>query len=298
MTESSFPIVDAKLSDAAWAQTVGATSNGILDDWGGPYAITVNTNDTVTIKPSTTSGFARAVVNGFGHQIDANVTLSVPAVTSATTYHVGLLYDSTNAAQPVKLTVLKNPTFPLTPGQSYLPLYVFARSAGQTLQAATLFSPKPRLRPTLYMASDTDLLKLPARMFLYGTEVKLPGKSYMAKGSAASPSWELQHADPTTGSVSASAGFKVAADTSLTRQDDMVELYIHATGSFTHTNKKFATIQSGFRPAQAVIAPVLLTGGDFPETGGIAIGTDGGVQFYGGAGTHNTLGGFVKFEAA
>src|SRR5438132_726924 len=107
MTESSFPLVDKKMSDAIWAQSVGAVGNGILDDWGSPYAVIVNTNDTITIRPSTTSGVARAVVNGFGHQIDADVNLPIPAVTTPTLYQVGLLYDPQNSALPVKIVVLK-----------------------------------------------------------------------------------------------------------------------------------------------------------------------------------------------
>jgi hypothetical protein len=300
MAETSFPLVGADLTDPAWAQTVGAVGSGIIDDWGNPYAITINTNDTVTIRPSTTSGAARAVVNGFGHSMDAAVTLPIPAVSAKTQYNIGLLYDPANAAQPVSLVVLKGTTVPLTTGQKFLPFYVFVRYSGQTLAAATLFSPKPRLRNTLYMGSDTDLQQISPLLFLYCTEVVLPGKTYLAKGSTTNPTWELQTATSTTGTVAAASGFKIVSDTLLSREDDVVELYIHATGAFPHTYQKFATVPAGFRPAQAVRAAVLLSGQDFPEPGGISVGTDGSLNFYGGAATskHNDLAGFVKFKAA
>lgn len=191
MTESSFPIVDQKLTDGAWAQTVGAVGNGILDDWGNPYAMTVNTNDTVTIRRSTVSGYARAVVNGFGHQIDANVNLTVPAVTSTTIYYIGLLYSPSNAAQPVKLTVLKGNTVPLETGQEFLTLHQFTRGAGQTLAASTLYSPLPSVRPSIHVTSRAALLQMSPLLFLRGTEAYCMDVdfAYRAAGTFAASQW-------------------------------------------------------------------------------------------------------------
>lgn len=216
MTETSFPIVDKKLTDAAWGQAVGTSGDGVLDDWGGPYAITVNTNDTVTIRVSTVSGFARAVVNGFGHQLDAPVTLPVPAVTSATRYHVGLLYDPGNATDPVKLVVLKGSEVPLTAGQRFCTLHQFSRQSGQTLAASDLYSPRTRFRPTMVVDSATDLQRLSPLLFLRGTEVYCndTGVSYRASGPFGSPTWALvdslglllQYTDPQESSVTPSGG--------------------------------------------------------------------------------------------
>ena len=190
MTETAFPIVGTDLTNAAWGQTVGASSNGILDDWGNPYAIVVNTNDTVTIKRSTL-GVARAVVNGFGHQIDADVTLTVPPVTSTTRYHVGLLYDPANATLPVKLVVLKGATVPLQAGQDFLQLYVFVRQSGQTLAASTLYSPRPRVQPRLVVSNPDDLLALDPTTFLWGTEILATStrRTYRATGTLSAASW-------------------------------------------------------------------------------------------------------------
>lgn len=297
MAETSFPIVGADLTDPAWGQTVGAVGNGIIDDWGNPYGITVNTNDTVTIRPSST-GSAKAVVNGFGHAMDSTKTLPVPAVTSKTQYNIGLLYDPKNAALPVSLVVLKGTTVPLTDGQDFLPLYVIVRSSGQTLTAAALYDPKPRLRNTLYVASANDLLMMSPLLFPYCTEVVTTSGTYIAKGSTSNPVWELQTAVPAKGTVSAASGYKISPATYLQKQDGLVELYLAATGSFPRTNKRFATIPSGFRPAQSIITGALLTGQDFPEAAGLSIGTDGAIVFYGASGTHNSIGGFVKYKAA
>lgn len=191
MTETSFPLVDADLEDDFWAQTVGAAGNGILDDWGNPYAMTVNTNDTVTIKPSTTTGVARAVVNGFGHRIDAPQTLPVPGVTSATSYHVGLLYDPANAANPVILTVLKNLSLPLPSGQVFVTLHQFQRAAGQTLAAATRYSPLTKVRQTVTVDTAAALQAMNPRLFLRGTTAYCfsTDATYVAGGTATAPEW-------------------------------------------------------------------------------------------------------------
>lgn len=189
MAETSFPIVGQDLTDSAWSQVVGAVGNGVVNDWGSPYAITVNTNDTITIKPSTRTGFARAVVAGFGHQLDAAKTLSIPAVSAKTYFWVGLLYDPANTTNPVTLTVIRG-TVALTGNQEFLPLYIFVRYSGQTLAAATRFDPLPQVRVTLFMASISDLLQLDPLMFPYATEVVLPGGvSYTARGSATNAQW-------------------------------------------------------------------------------------------------------------
>ncbi|MBF4603770.1 hypothetical protein [Curtobacterium sp. VKM Ac-2884] len=191
MTETSFPLAGQDLKDDAWAQTVGAFGSGVLDDWGNPYALDININDTVTIRPST-SGVARAVVNGFGHRLDAPKNLPIPAVSGATWYNIGLLYDPENALLPVSLVVLKGTTVPLDTGQEFCPLYTIIRYAGQTLAAAKLLRVLPRVQPQLLMASSEALLAQSPLLFLYGTEVECTdvGRTYRAAGSPASPRWE------------------------------------------------------------------------------------------------------------
>ncbi|MBF4613742.1 hypothetical protein [Curtobacterium sp. VKM Ac-1376] len=245
MAETSGPIVGADLTDGVWAQTVGAVGNGILDDWGNPYAITVNTNDTVTVRKSTVSGYARAVVNGFGHQIDADVTLPVPAVTSSTKYYVGLLYSPSNPAQPVKLVVLKGATVPLDAGQEFLTLHQFTRSAGQTLAAATLYSPLPKIRPSVQVETREALLQMSPLLFLRGTEAYCIDVdfAYRSTGTAASPLWRRAQAisampsadDNVDTDVTPAAGrVRIAGEQFYTDGDRLVFITVTGTAVGSH----------------------------------------------------------------
>ncbi|MCS6578263.1 hypothetical protein [Curtobacterium poinsettiae] len=258
MTETSFPIVDQKLTDGAWAQTVGAVGNGILDDWGSPYRITVNTNDTVTIRKSTTSGFARAVVNGYGHQMDADITLPVPAVSSPTRYYVGLLYNPAvrkasdpafdpTVDLPVKLVVLKGPEVPLSGTQEFLTLHQFSRGAGQTLAASTLFSPLPSIRPSIQVDSKASLMEMSPLLFLRGTEAYCVDVdfAYRSSGTASSPQWRraqsidaLPSADDNvdTDVTPASGRVRIAGESFSTDADRLVFITVTGTAVGAHQN--------------------------------------------------------------
>jgi hypothetical protein len=191
MTEYSQPLVGVDLEDDYWSQAVGASGNGILEDWGNPYAITVNTNDTVTIKVSSVGGDARAVVAGFAHRMDANQVLSVPAVSTTTTYWIGLLYDPASTTIPVMLKVLTGATLTLAAGQQFLPIHQIVRTSGQALLSATLLQMRPRIAPTITAPQAAGLLATSPRSFLYGTTVYCvdTARTYRALGTASTPSW-------------------------------------------------------------------------------------------------------------
>jgi hypothetical protein len=189
VTQTAFPVVGADLTDAQWSQTVGAVGNGILDDWGNPYSVTVNTNDTITIRTSTRSGIANALVAGFGHRMDAPETLAVSS--AAGTYHTGLLYDPANAALPVRLAVLKGTTVPLTAGQQFLPFVTFVRTAGQTLTLASSYTMRPKVTPTITVVYEASLLATNPQLFLNGTVAYCADTdaTYRAGGTLAVPKW-------------------------------------------------------------------------------------------------------------
>lgn len=115
----------------------------------------------------------------------------MPAVSSTTTYQIGLLYDPANATLPVSLVVLRGATPALKSGQEFLPLHVIVRASGQTLSGATRYSPMPRIRPQLIVSSSDALQTMWPKLFLYGTEVLCPDKNvtYRAAGSSANPQW-------------------------------------------------------------------------------------------------------------
>lgn len=192
MAETSFPLTGQDFKDDQWSAIVGGVGDGICDDWGNPYAVTVNTNDTVTVGVSST-GVNRAVVNGFGHRMDAPVTVPIPAVTTTTRYHLGLLYDPASSSSPVTLQVLKGTTPQLTAGQRFVPLHTFDRASGQTLQAATSTSVRPRRRQTLTVPAAAALDRMSPLLFLYATEVyaELEDQWFRTAGTAAAPRWDL-----------------------------------------------------------------------------------------------------------
>lgn len=190
MTESSFPLVGADFTSDEFSQTLLGLGNGVLDDWGSPYAITLNTNDTATIAVSTTSGVARAVVAGFGHRLTASVTLSIPPVASTTSYTIGLLYDPGQAGTPVLLTV-KTGTVALTTGQVWLPLHVIVRQASQALTSAVLSSPMVYVMPRARAVSQAALQAQNPNTYLRGTSVYCgdTGAALRADLVGSTPTW-------------------------------------------------------------------------------------------------------------
>lgn len=200
MTESSFPIVNADFTDSQWSQIVGSRGSGILDDWGNPYGLTIGTDDTITIGVSTRSGVARAVVGGFGHQMDAAVKLPVP--TGANDYHVGLLYAPT-ATPTVRLVVLAGTSPAVPAGGAYSPMYKIRRAAGQTLATAAVFRMRVRIQPRISVETTAGLLEVSPLLYLAGTTAYCQDTDRVlrAGGTVAAPVWV-----PTEGAQAARFG--------------------------------------------------------------------------------------------
>lgn len=163
MAEYSFPVLEQPLSDQQWGQIAEGFGSGIMARRSEPYGIPSggidNVANTVQIGGrSPVTGDGRAVVSGFFHRFDADVTLSVPAVTSATTYHLGLTYDPTKHAAPggpVALTVTK--TVPSGSGKAYLPIYTLTRRANELLSAATIVDQRAFIAPTITVKGSKAL---------------------------------------------------------------------------------------------------------------------------------------------
>jgi hypothetical protein len=187
MTQKSYPLNGQPFPDDQWADVIGQMGDGILDDWGNPYSVTVNTNDTVTIGVSST-GINHAVVGGFAHSQDAAEILSVPAVTVQTRYLVGLLYDP--SASNVRLAVLTSPT--MTGGKVFSPIVIFDRAPGQTLPAATRRIARVRRAPLISADTASAISGMNPLLFLKGTRAYAfdTGAEYIADGTAASPVWK------------------------------------------------------------------------------------------------------------
>ena len=161
MTETSFPVVNQPLSDGQW-KTIGlALGQGIIDRGGFPYRMGSknDTNDTVTIDVDRITKKNEAILDGFAHQIDTAKTLKVPAVSKATTYEVGLVYDPTKAettAGPITLAVWTAPA-DYSGGKSRVVLHTIERQPSQVLSQARFTEYRPRVSPQIVVSTEKHL---------------------------------------------------------------------------------------------------------------------------------------------
>ena len=169
MAEYSYPVVNQPMTADGWRSVTLGVGNGILDQGGFPYRLTnfSNVDNTAVIKNPTLEGkqFAHAILEGFYHRIDADVTLSFPAVPSRTTYYVVLQYDPLNTTVPVQLKVVTSLDY--TQGKNYLHLYNVTRNANELLSDAAVRMIRPRVAPVQVYATEADLPQ--AHKTLWGT---------------------------------------------------------------------------------------------------------------------------------
>lgn len=172
MAEESFPSPEKPMGDDQWSSVTRGIGNGILDKGGFPYNLVNfdNVSNTVELTRATLEDepYSAAILEGFYHKLDENLTLSIPPVSSRTTYYVALQYDPVRAEEgglPVVAGVWTK--FDYTSGKNYLPLWNITRNANELLSAATVRMLRPRVAPTLVFASE-DHLPL-AHKTLWGT---------------------------------------------------------------------------------------------------------------------------------
>jgi hypothetical protein len=161
MAESSFPVLEQPLTDQQWGQVTAGLGSGVLGSSSGNYALVGVSNATNTAQLSAGGGMSQAIVSGYYHRIDANHSISLPAISSGTvTYYVGLTYDPLRHAEPtgpVSITVTTSK--PSGGGKVYLPLYEVPRQPNELLTDAIK---KVRVRrvliaPTLSVAAIEEL---------------------------------------------------------------------------------------------------------------------------------------------
>ena len=159
--ESSFPVLEQPLTDQQWGQVTLGFGSGVLGGSTGNYALVGVSNASNTAQLSAGGGMSQAIVSGYYHRIDANHTISLPAISSGTrTYYIGLTYDPLKHADPsgpVSITVTTSK--PSGSGKVYLPLYEVPRVPNELLTDAIA---KARVRrvlisPTLSVASIEEL---------------------------------------------------------------------------------------------------------------------------------------------
>lgn len=170
MAEESFPVVEQPMSADKWQSVTLGIGNGILDEGGFPYklkGLNNSTNTGVLQAASRQDGtkFSAAVLNGFYHRLDEDMTLKFPAVTSATTYRVVLEYDPARSDMPVKVKVVAS--LDSSGGKNYLHLHDVERKPNQLLTDAVVTMRRPRVAPVQVYASESDMPD--AQHVLWGT---------------------------------------------------------------------------------------------------------------------------------
>ncbi|WP_443095024.1 hypothetical protein [Rothia koreensis] len=169
MAEQSFPVIEQPLTDDQWKSVTLGIGDGILDEGGNPYRVErSNTGDTITVQTDSSKGFNHAILRGFYHKMDAPVTLSVPAVSTDTTYWVALKYDPTNSTEPVKLGVWTS--LDKANGKYYLIICSLTRKANQLLTDASLTTYRPRITPLMQVDYPENLPD--PNSVLWGTQVQ------------------------------------------------------------------------------------------------------------------------------
>lgn len=164
MTEISFPVVDKPLGEDDWKTIALGFGQGIIDRGGWPYLMGTkdNVNNTITINVDQVHGRNEAILSGFVHRIDSPKVITIPAVTTTTTYEVGLVYDPLKHSTPegpITLTVWTSPG-DYTQGKNRLILYKITRNANQVLTDATVTENRQRISPQLSVSQVSDLPKV------------------------------------------------------------------------------------------------------------------------------------------
>jgi len=161
MSQNSYPKVDAPFTDDQWKNLFLTLGRGIIDKGGFPYKLTArdSVTNTVTIGVDSRDGRNYAVLDGFMHFMDAPEQVSVPAVTTDTTYEIGLVYDPTmhNAeGGPITLTAWTTPA-DNTGGKSRLVLYRMTRKNNLALGSTPYTEERPRAVPTFSVSTASSL---------------------------------------------------------------------------------------------------------------------------------------------
>ena len=184
MAEESFPIVDQPMSAEQWTAVTRGIGSGIITDDVMQYSLGERNNaaNTVTIRAGTRT--AQAIVSGFYHTMDADVTLPIPAVTQRTVYYIGLTYDPL-AVTPV--TLAASTSKPSGQGKVHLGLFEITRSPDQLLTDAAVADRRVYISPSISVQNESAL---PTDTLLTTRAVALnTGAEYRRKPDG---SWNLQ----------------------------------------------------------------------------------------------------------
>lgn len=188
--EYSFPVVGQAVTDSMWQQITLGMGSGILDQGGQPYWLRNldNATNTAVVTVSKTTKDAQAIIRGFFHRMKTDMKISLPPVSSPTTYYVVLEYDPLGHASETGPISLKVKTALTTAqGKVNLLLWEIPRLPNQLLTDAVVIQKRPKIAPS--MTVDTKA-QLPQDMtgVLWGTTMTITdgvetGNVYRATGA-------------------------------------------------------------------------------------------------------------------
>lgn len=176
MTTTSFPITGDNITHGQWAN-LGGVGDGIRK--GDPFVLSPTTND-LTVPSGTHIGF-----RGFLLDVTTDHLLTLPAVTSDTTYRVAVMYDPANEAAaggPLSLVAPVVGSEGVPAGGALLPLQDITRRNGVALNASTVQDYRYFNRGAL--TAPTALALPPASFYSKGAHLVLPTGLYVHNGSA------------------------------------------------------------------------------------------------------------------
>ena len=291
MAEESFPVLEQPMSDTQWKSVARAFGTGVMDEGGNPYNLTnlSNINNTATIAVDTRVGYNHAVVSGFYHKMDTPVTVSLPAVSSTTTYYVALRYDPTDKAMPVKLVAVTS--LDTSGGKEYLVLWEVTRNANQLLTDSARVKKRPIISPTLVV--DTPSALPAATSVLWGTRAfaQQTGQEFRASYTSwievaphqvpllEMPGWGMRQITKGIAVTPGKDGFQCSARFALARTAEGYNL----NPAFNNRGTTLGTlIPAGYRPTENV--HFLANSGDRLLEGFIA--PSGALQLRSIGGTH------------
>lgn len=164
--EFSYPIVGQPMNDEMWQWVTKGFGDGVLDLGDIPYGLSSfsNVTNTAMLTVGKRMKTANSVVAGFYHQMSADIPVSLPAVTTTTTYHVCVSYDPlghSTPAGPVSVQTFHGPP-PTTLGRRHNVLHKVTRHPNELLTDATVERVRQRIAPTLVFGSHDQLPELGA----------------------------------------------------------------------------------------------------------------------------------------
>lgn len=190
MAEYSYPVLESPLPMEQWRSVTLGIGSGVFDEGGGPYAISLdNVTNSATIRVDNKRGYAHAIVSGFYHKLDAPMTVSLPAVTSPTTYTIALCYEPLNTSKPVSLKVVTG-ALDVTAGKEWLVLHKVTRQPNQLLTAAQVQTMKPSIAPLINVRGFDDLPDASSVLVATTAFVSAEEGTYRISGVGGSARWQ------------------------------------------------------------------------------------------------------------